>query len=110
MCHGIPDLYELQDGDIVNVDVSAILDGWHSDLNETFCVGNNVPQKKKDLIKATHDSLMKAMDTCRPGVFYRDLGAVITKHINGAGFSVDKTYCGHGIGGSNPVLRARVRP
>jgi len=98
VCHGIPDLRELEDGDLVNVDVSAILDGWHSDLNETFCVGTNVSQKKKDLIKATHDSLMKAMDMCKPGVFYRDLGPVITKHITGAGFSVDKTYCGHGIG------------
>jgi len=98
VCHGIPDLYELQDGDIVNVDVSAILDGWHSDLNETFCVGNNVSKEKKNLIKATHDSLFKAMGMCKPGVFYRDLGAVITKHINSSGFSVDKTYCGHGIG------------
>ena len=98
VCHGIPDLRELKDGDIVNVDVSAILDGYHTDLNETFVVGNNVSKEKKDLVKATHDSLFKAIGMCKPGTFYRDLGGVITKHINGCGFSVDRTYCGHGIG------------
>lgn len=98
VCHGIPDMRELQDGDIINVDVSAILDGWHSDLNETFVVGKNVSKEKKALVKATHDSLMKAIEMCKPDVFYRDLGAVITKHVNGCGFQVDKTYCGHGIG------------
>jgi len=98
VCHGIPDLRELQDGDLVNIDVSAILDGFHTDLNETFTVGNNVSQPAKNLIKATHDALFKAIDMCKPGVFYRDLGAVITKHVNGCGFQVDKTYCGHGIG------------
>ncbi len=98
VCHGIPDLRELEDGDIVNVDVSAILDGYHTDLNETFLVGKNVSKEKKALVKATHDALFKAIDMCKPGTFYRDLGGVITKHINGAGFSVDRTYCGHGIG------------
>ena len=98
VCHGIPDLRELQDGDIVNVDVSPIVDGVHSDLNETFCVGNNVPQKTKELVKATHDALFRAIDMCKPGTLYRDLGGAITKHVNAAGFAVDKTYCGHGIG------------
>lgn len=98
VCHGIPDLYELQDGDIINIDVSPILDGWHADLNETFVVGKNVSKEKKNLIKASHDALMKAMAACKPGAFYRDLGTVITKHVNGCGFAVDKTYCGHGVG------------
>jgi methionyl aminopeptidase len=97
VCHGIPDLRELQEGDIVNVDVSPILDGVHSDLNETFCVGN-VDPKKKALIKATHDALFAAIDMCKPGTLYRDLGGAITKHVNAQGFAVDKTYCGHGIG------------
>ena len=98
VCHGIPDLRELEDGDIVNVDISCILDGFHSDLNETFCVGKNVSAEKKKLIKATHDSLFKAIDMCKPGTFYRDLGGVITSHIKANGFQVDRTYCGHGIG------------
>jgi len=98
VCHGIPDMRELQDGDIVNVDVSAILDGYHSDLNETFVVGKNVSAEKKALIKATHDSLMKCIEACKPGVFYRDMGSIITKFVNAQGFQVDKTYCGHGIG------------
>ena len=88
----------LQNPSCGNVDVSAILDGYHTDLNETFVVGTNVSKEKKALIKATHDSLFKAIDMCKPGTFYRDLGGVITKHINGAGFAVDRTYCGHGIG------------
>jgi len=98
VCHGIPDLRELQDGDIVNVDVSAILDGYHTDLNETFVVGNNVSKEKKALVKATHDALFKAIAASKPGTFYRDLGGIITKHINSCGFQVDRTYCGHGIG------------
>ena len=61
-------------------------------------VGNNVSKEKKDLVKATHDSLFKAIGMCKPGTFYRDIGGVITKHINGNGFAVDRTYCGHGIG------------
>uniref|UniRef100_A0A7S4F4U4 Methionine aminopeptidase n=1 Tax=Chrysotila carterae TaxID=13221 RepID=A0A7S4F4U4_CHRCT len=97
VCHGIPDLRELQDGDIVNVDVSAVVDGMHADLNETFTVGN-VADDKKALVKATYDSLFKAIAMCKPGAFYRDIGGVISKHVNGCGFQVDKTYCGHGIG------------
>jgi len=97
VCHGIPDLRELEEGDIVNIDVSAIVNGYHADLNETFAVGQ-ISKEKHDLIKATHDSLMKAIEACVPGMFYRDLGAIITKHVNGCGFQVDKTYCGHGIG------------
>jgi len=97
VCHGIPDMRELQDGDIVNVDISCILDGYHADLNETFTVGNVAP-KTKELVKATHDALWKSIEACKPGAFYRDMGAIITKHVNGHGFQVDKTYCGHGIG------------
>ena len=97
VCHGIPDMRELEEGDIVNVDVSAILDGYHSDLNETFVVGS-VSSAKKALVKATHDSLMACIKECKPGVFYRDMGGIITKFVNAQGFQVDKTYCGHGIG------------
>jgi methionyl aminopeptidase len=89
---------ELVDGDIINIDISASLDGYCTDLNETFCVGKNVSAEKKKLVRATHDALFKAIAMCKPGTFYRDLGGVITKHVNASGFSVDRTYCGHGIG------------
>ncbi len=81
VCHGIPDARELQDGDIVNVDVTAYLNGWHGDLNETFIVGT-CDQTSKDLIKATHDSMMEAIAVCKPGVRFRELGDVISKHIH----------------------------
>eukprot|EP00879_Flechtneria_rotunda_P023329 GHRR01024679.1.p1 GENE.GHRR01024679.1~~GHRR01024679.1.p1 ORF type:complete len:307 (+),score=65.78 GHRR01024679.1:292-1212(+) len=97
VCHGIPDQRELEDGDIVNVDVTAFIGGYHGDLNETFCVGN-VDESSKQLVKTTHDALMKAIEMCKPGVRFRDLGDTISKHVQQAGFSVVKTYCGHGIG------------
>eukprot|EP00882_Tetradesmus_deserticola_P013224 GHRQ01014021.1.p1 GENE.GHRQ01014021.1~~GHRQ01014021.1.p1 ORF type:complete len:383 (+),score=166.99 GHRQ01014021.1:1308-2456(+) len=97
ICHGIPDQRELEDGDIVNVDVTAYIGGYHGDLNETFTAGK-VDEAGRQLIKVTHDALMKAVEMCRPGVRYRDLGETISKHVQQAGMSVVKTYCGHGIG------------
>ena len=97
VCHGIPDTRPLEDGDIVNIDISIFHNGVHADLNETFTVGN-VDDASKDLIKAAHDSMWAAINICKPGTAYRDLGAVIEKHAKGLGFSVNRTYCGHGIG------------
>jgi methionyl aminopeptidase len=97
VCHGIPDSRPLQDGDIVNVDVSIYFKGMHADLNETYCVGN-VDEKGKKLIAATYDCLWKAIAKCKPGTFYRDLGDVITKHAKSQKCSVVRTYCGHGVG------------
>ena len=98
VCHGIPDRRPLEEGDIVNVDVSVYYKGWHGDLNETFVVGGQVDEESKRLIKTTYECLHLAIDICRPGTRYRDLGDVISKHAHSAGFSVVKTYCGHGIG------------
>ncbi|KAF5838034.1 peptidase M24, structural domain-containing protein [Dunaliella salina] len=97
ICHGIPDARELQNGDIVNVDVTAQLNGYCGDLNETFVVGE-VDEQSKKLIKTAHDCLAKAVAMCKPGVRYRDVGEVITKHAQANGMSVVRTYCGHGIG------------
>ena len=81
VCHGIPDARELENGDIVNVDISVYLNGYHGDLNETFTVGD-VDDDSKQLIKATYDALMKAIAICKPGVRYREVGEVITKHVH----------------------------
>lgn len=97
ICHGIPDQRELQAGDIVNVDVSVYLNGYHGDLNETYIVGE-VDDDSKQLIRVTHDCLAKAIALCKPGVRYRDLGDVITKHATSSGYQVVRSYCGHGIG------------
>jgi methionyl aminopeptidase len=97
ICHGIPDKYEVKDGDIVNVDVTTYTRGCHGDLNETFMVGN-VDEEGKKLVQTAFECLQKALEACKPGTLYRDLGGIITKHAKDSGCSVVKTYCGHGIG------------
>lgn len=97
ICHGIPDQYELQDGDIVNIDVTAFYDGVHGDLNETYPVGSSVSAASKTLIRVAKECLDKAIAVSRPGVPYRDLGAIIQKHASANSLSVVKSYCGHGI-------------
>ncbi|XP_043482506.1 methionine aminopeptidase 1 [Leptopilina heterotoma] len=96
ICHGIPDKRPLQDGDICNVDVTVYHNGFHGDLNETFFVGNVKPEVKK-LVEVTHECLSKAIDIVRPGEKYREIGNVIQKHAQAHGFSVVRSYCGHGI-------------
>jgi len=88
----------LRDGDIVNVDVTAFLGGFHGDLNETFLVGEGVDEAGRTLVRAAHDALAKAIEAVRPGVRFRDIGDIISKHVHQHGLSVVKTYCGHGIG------------
>ncbi|XP_015588470.1 methionine aminopeptidase 1 [Cephus cinctus] len=96
ICHGIPDTRPLQDGDICNVDVTVYHNGFHGDLNETFFVGNVKPEIKK-LVEVTYECLQKAIDIVRPGEKYREIGNVIQKHAQAHGFSVVRSYCGHGI-------------
>jgi len=91
ICHGIPDLRPLQDGDIVNVDVSVFKNGFHGDLNETFLVGE-VAQSSKDLVKATYDSLMKAIEICKPDTMYRNVGKTISDYVEELGYSVVRSY------------------
>ena len=97
ICHGIPDRRKLEDGDIVNVDVSVFYKGYHGDLNETFVVGTP-SEASKLLVKTTHECLMKAIEYCKPGAKYREIGNIITRHARPKGLSVVKSYCGHGIG------------
>jgi methionyl aminopeptidase len=100
ICHGIPDRRPLEAGDIVNVDVSVFLNGWHGDLNETFVVGppSACSDEARRLVRCSHDCLADALAICRPGARYRDLGEVIARRARAAGFGVVTTYCGHGIG------------
>uniref|UniRef100_A0A915IPC9 Methionine aminopeptidase n=1 Tax=Romanomermis culicivorax TaxID=13658 RepID=A0A915IPC9_ROMCU len=96
ICHGIPDMRPLKDGDILNVDVTIYHRGFHGDLNETFFVGN-VDEAGRKLVRVTHESLTEAIKIVKPGTKYRDIGGVIQKHVQNHGYSVVKTYCGHGI-------------
>lgn len=85
-----------QDGDLCNVDVTVYHRGFHGDLNETFFVGN-VSEKHKNLVKVTYEALQKAIGIVKPGERYREIGNVIQKHVQTHGYSVVKSYCGHGI-------------
>ncbi|XP_059633953.1 methionine aminopeptidase 1A [Cornus florida] len=97
ICHGIPDARKLEDGDIVNVDVTVYYKGVHGDLNETFFVGN-VDEASRRLVQCTYECLEKAIAIVKPGVRFREIGEVINRHASMSGLSVVKSYCGHGIG------------
>ena len=96
VCHGIPDKRPLENGDIVNLDVTVYHHGYHGDLNETYLVGK-VDNKGKKLVEATYNSLMKAIDICKPGVKFSEIGNVIGEYIEKEGYGVVRNYMGHGI-------------
>ena len=97
VCHGIPGEKLLKDGDIVNIDVTAIVDGWHGDTSRMFFIGD-VSVKSRNLVSATYDSMMKAISIVKDGTHLGDIGEIIQTHVEEKGFSVVKAFCGHGIG------------
>lgn len=96
ICHGIPDARPLQDGDIVNLDVTLFHGGFHGDLNATYPVGK-CDQESLDLIAATKKSMEEAIAICKPGVPYREIGNKIEEIIKPLGYSIVRRYTGHGI-------------
>ncbi len=96
ICHGIPDDRKLLDGDIVNLDVTIFVEGVHGDCNATFCVGN-VDEESKQLIRVTHECLMKGIEAVKPGRPISDIGRAIEQHSDHYGYGVVRAYCGHGI-------------
>lgn len=97
ICHGIPDDRKLLDGDIVNLDITVFLNGVHGDCNGTFLVGN-VDDASRDLVKVTHECMMKGIGAVRPGRPISDIGRAIEVHADAHGYGVVRSYCGHGIG------------
>jgi methionyl aminopeptidase len=97
ICHGIPNDNALADGDIVNIDITVIKDGYHGDTSKMFYVGN-VSDAAKKLCEVTQESLYKAIQMVKPGVRLGDIGEAIQKHCEGHGYSIVREYCGHGIG------------
>lgn len=98
VCHGIPDdNRKLKNGDIVNIDVTVIKDGYHGDTSKMFFVGD-VPNHARRLVQITQECLYKAMELVRPGARLGDIGEVIQKHAESNYYSVVRDYCGHGIG------------
>lgn len=96
ICHGIPDRRPLQEGDIVDVDITLYHNVYHGDLNEMFFVGD-VDEQAWELVQTTCECLMQATDAVKLGVQYRELGNTIQKHAQANEFSVVQSYCGHGI-------------
>ena len=99
VCHGIPSDKILKEGDIVNVDVTALKDGWHGDTSRMFSIGK-ISVKAEKLINTTYQSLMKAIEIIKDGVHLGDIGSTIQTFVEAQGFSVVQDFCGHGIGES----------
>jgi len=96
VCHGIPSDRIINDGDSLNIDVTAIIDDYHGDTSRMFAVGN-IPIKAKKLIDTTYDSMMKAIQILKPGIKLGDIGYEIQSFVEEKGYSVVKDFCGHGI-------------
>ena len=97
ICHGIPGPRQLKDGDIINIDVTVIKDGYHGDTSKMFMVGNTSILAKR-LVKITQECLYLGINMVKPGVRLGDIGAAIQQYAEAAHFSVVREYCGHGIG------------
>ncbi|HWG10226.1 MAG TPA: type I methionyl aminopeptidase [Rhodanobacteraceae bacterium] len=98
ICHGIPSPGKtLKEGDIVNIDVTVIKDGWHGDTSRMYFVGRPSVLAKR-LVDTTYEAMMLGIREVRPGATLGDVGHAIQKHAEAAGYSVVKEYCGHGIG------------
>jgi methionyl aminopeptidase len=97
VCHGIPNEKPLKDGDIVNIDVTLILDGWHGDSSRMYPVGA-VPRRAERLIEVTHEAMMRGIAAIRPGATTGDIGAAIQSYVEAQHMSVVRDFCGHGVG------------
>jgi len=120
VCHGIPSDKRLKDGDILNIDVTCILDGWYGDTSRMYVAGK-LSRKAERLIDITHDALMKGIDVVKPGNTFGDIGHAIQTFAESYRMSVVRDFCGHGLGqvfhsapnvlhygkpGTGPVLEA----
>ena len=97
VCHGVPGDKVLRNGDIVNIDVTVIKDGWHGDTSRMFYVGEPSVQARR-LCEVTYECMWKGLAVVRPGATLGDIGSAIQKHAESNGFSVVREFCGHGIG------------
>jgi methionyl aminopeptidase len=98
VCHGIPEEKKLQNGDILNIDVTVILDGWYGDTSRMFWVGDTVPVLAKRLTAVTYEAMMAGIEQVKPGARLGDIGNAIQTIAEKNGYSVVTDYCGHGLG------------
>src|SRR5437763_5398080 len=97
VCHGIPGDKRLMEGDILNIDITVILDGWHGDTSRMFWTGDPGVKGRK-LVDATYDAMMRGIAVVRPGATLGDIGHAIQSFAEGQRFSVVRDFCGHGLG------------
>ena len=97
VCHGIPSPKKLKDGDILNIDVTVIVDGWFGDTSRMYVAGK-LPRKAERLIQVTHDALFKGIEAVKPGNTFGDIGHAIQTYVESQRMSVVRDFCGHGLG------------
>ena len=97
VCHGIPGDKKLKDGDILNIDVTVIVDGWYGDTSRMYVAGRR-SRKAERLIEVTHDSLMRGIEAVKPGNTFGDIGHAIQSFVESHRMSVVTDFCGHGLG------------
>ena len=97
VCHGIPGEKKLKDGDIINIDITVIKDGWFGDSSRMYVAGK-LSRKSERLIQVTHDSLMKGIEVVKPGNTFGDIGHAIQNYVEAQRMSVVRDFCGHGLG------------
>ncbi len=98
VCHGIPGDRVLENGDIANIDVTVILDGWYGDTSRMYLVGDKVGIKARRLVSATYEAMMRGIAVVRDGATVGDIGHAIQSYVEPMGFSVVRDFCGHGLG------------
>ncbi|KAI6677003.1 hypothetical protein NL676_037799 [Syzygium grande] len=106
MCHGIPDSRQLQDGDIINIDVTVYLNGYHGDTSKTFLCGN-VSDALKNLVKVTEECMERGIAVCKDGASFKKIGKRISEHAEKYGYGVVERFVGHGVGTifhSQPII------
>ena len=106
ICHGIPDDRKLENGDIINLDITVYLDGYHGDCSEMFVAGE-VDEDGKKLLQATYDCWISACNIVKPGIDYKEIGGVIEDYVTPLGYSSVRNFCGHGIGKVRVVFDKR---
>ena len=97
VCHGIPGTKTLKDGDILNIDVTVIVDGWFGDTSRMYVAGT-IPRKAERLVQVTYDALMLGIEAVRPGNTFGDIGHAIQAYVESQRMSVVRDFCGHGLG------------
>jgi methionyl aminopeptidase len=98
VCHGIPGDRKLAEGDIVNIDITVILEGWHGDTSRMFLIGERVPLKARRLVDVTYEAMMRGIAVVQPGLPIGAIGHAIQAYAEAQRFSVVRDFCGHGVG------------